>query len=230
MAQEDKSASLGEVILAGTQQFTALCARAANPDSTLPDPPAFGTLVRVGREPGAPASDLPLPEDFDPFEETPPGLPLDSGEVTTLYGVVCHAETGAMDMGRPEFERQGIYSPSFETRFSVALIACSGAEANSLRLTLPPRPPRPHAPVFPASDSEIRRLTERLDYLRPLLLGSGGPPIAYPADALVAAMLRNAWRAHGGTPDFLLSAGRNLAALLPTEYDRLRAILRQVTG
>jgi hypothetical protein len=84
--------------------------------------------------------------------------------------------------------------------------------------------------VYAASDEETRRLTERLDYLRPLLLGSTGSAASYPADELAAALLRNAWRSHGGDEGFVLRAGRELAALLPTEYDRLRAIINRVLG
>jgi hypothetical protein len=152
--------------------------------------------------------------------------------------VVFHAETGALEPGRPlaafgldeadlRREQPHIYE-LLATRFSAVLIAHAGPDG-AIRPYLPPRPPRPHSQVFAASDAETCRLTERLDYLRPLLTG-GVTGVAFPAEDLVAALLRNAWRARGGDEAFLLRAGRELAALLSGDYDRLRAIVTRVVG
>lgn len=206
--------------------------------SALPDPPPFGTFVRVGPAPEASV----LPGDFDPFATGPtaggvrPPLPNESGPLT-LYGVVFHAETGAIEPGRSltafgleeedlRREQPQIYE-LLTTRFSTALIAHSGSDGE-IRPYLPPRPPRPHARVFPCDDPETRALTERLDYLRPLLLGDTVPGL--PGDELIAALLRNAWRARDGDDEFLVRAGRELAALLPRDYDRLRALVNRIIG
>jgi hypothetical protein len=103
-----------------------------------------------------------------------------------------------------------------------------GGRDGAVRPYLPPRPPRSHARVFTCDDAETRALTERLDYLRPLLFPGGG--LALPADELVAALLRGAWRARGGDEAFLVRAGRELAALLPRDYDRLRALVNRILG
>jgi hypothetical protein len=235
---------IGEVVAASTSQFTAQCIEVPLPEgvSALPDPPPFGTFVRIGEgrveQENSPS---PLPDDFDPFETQSPGknIPSPQGsDAVVLYGVVFHAEIGALEMGRPltafgldEEALRRDQPQIFEllaTRFAAMSIAY--VDRSGLHPHLPPRPPRPHARVFPATDSETRLLTERLDYLRPLLLGSSGSGPSYPAEELTAALLRNAWRAHGGDEAFLLRAGRELAALLPTEYDRLRAIVNRILG
>jgi hypothetical protein len=241
----EPSLPIGEVIAANTSQFTAQCIDVPRHDrvSELPDPPAFGAFVRIGGEGVGEADDRSvLPDDFDPFE-APAALPMPPGDdsAAVLYAVVFHAEIGALEAGRPltafgldEESLRREQPQIFEllaTRFSAVLIAyASDSSGADLRPHLPPRPPRPHARVFAATDNETRQLTERLDYLRPLLSGSSGSAASYPADELVAALLRRAWRAHWGDESFLLRAGRELAALLPTEYDRLRAIVKRIIG
>ena len=226
---------IGEIIAATTSAFTAQCIEVPRPDavSELPDPPAFGSFVRVGVRPEAGG----LPEDFDPFVTGPAPPPPDGGGAHTLYGVVYHAETGALEAGRPltafglseedlRREQPQIYE-LLATRFAACLVAHAGPDG-TVRPYLPPRPPRPHARVFCCDDGETCALTDRLDYLRGLLLPTGGLPL--PADELVAALLRNAWRARGGDEAFLVRAGRELAALLPGDYDRLRALVNRIVG
>ena len=208
------------------------------PVSALPDPPAFGSFVRVGAESGG---DLPLPLDFDPFE-TPPAYapPPEGSDAPTLYAVVFYAETGALESGRAltafgldedtlRREQPHIYE-LLATRFSAALVAHAGADG-VIRSYLPPRPPRPHARVWAATDDETRRLTTDLGFLRSLLAGGvGGGGATCPPDELVAAVLRGAWRAWNGDEAFLHRAGGELATLLAHDYDRLRALLNHITG
>lgn len=235
--------AIGEVVAATTTYFTAQCTQVADADSTLtsdlPDPPSFGSFVRIGPELHATP---PVPgEDFDPFESAPPLFaPPVPGEAIALYGVVFQAETGSLEPGRlvtayglDEAELRRSQPQIFEllaTRFSAALIAYAGLDG-VVRPFLPPRPPRPHAQVCAATTDETRRLTVRLDYLRPLLAGGSAGAASYPPDELVAALLRNACHAaHPNEAAFLLRAGRELATLLPMDYDRLRALIGRITG
>ncbi len=226
---------VGEVIAGTTTGFVAQCIEVPRPDqvSALPDPPAFGSFVRIGSVTGSQA----LPDDFDPFDTAPAPPSDDQDRPLTLYGVVYHAETGALEPNRPltafgleeedlRREQPQIYE-LLATRFSAALVAHAGRDG-SVRPYLPPRPPRPHARVYACDTVETRALTERLDFLRGLLLPA--PGLALPADELVAALLRNAWRARGGDEAFLVRAGRELAALLPADYDRLRALVQRILG
>lgn len=225
---------LGEVVAATTTQWTAQCIDVPRGDEIgrLPDPPPFGALVRVG--PGT--ETLALPVDWDPFETRPQPPALHASGEPTIYGVVAFAETGALEAGRPltafgldEAELLAQQPQIYEllaTRFVAVCIAHSLGDGQ-LRPYLPPRPPRPHARVFVCEDAEVRCVFERLDFLRSLLQTARTD---VSPDALVAAVLRGAWRAHNGSQDFLLRAGRELAALLPQEYDRLRALVGQITG
>ena len=227
-------APIGEIVAATTTTFIAQCIEIPRPDAVaaLPDPPAFGTFVRIGSAPGGAA----LPADFDPFDDAP--APPAEGGALTLYGVVYFAETGALETGRSltafgleedelRREQPQIYE-LLATRFSARLVAHTG-EDGVPRPYLPPRPPRPHARVYVCDPAETRRLTERMDYLRGLLLDSSGA-LGVSADELVAALLRNAWRAWSHDETFLVRAGREVAALLPSDYDRLRALIARITG
>lgn len=219
---------IGEVILAATTHFVAQVIAVPTPSevSPLPDPPPFGALVRVGTS--AEVGAVALPDDFDPFVPSPPPAADASGAV---FAVVYHAETGALEPGRPVAalgldeeallrEHPQLYE-LLVTRFSSAFLGHVGADG-AWRPYLPPRPPRPHSRVWMADDAEVRFATCRLDFLRGLLLSDRVP--ASVADELVIALLRRAWRAHGD-PDFPLRASRALAALLPADYERLRALV-----
>jgi hypothetical protein len=131
------SLPIGEVIAANTSQFTAQCIDVPRPDGVaeLPDPPAFGAFVRIGGGgAGEAARSSALPEDFDPFE-TSATLPMPPGDdsAAVLYGVVFHAEIGAIEAGRPltafgldEESLRREQPQIFEllaTRFSAVLIA-----------------------------------------------------------------------------------------------------------
>lgn len=223
---------IGEVVLATTTHFVAQSIAVPQPEqvSPLPDPPPFGAVVRVGAL--APVA-APLPPDFDPFE---PGPPPASDTASAVYAVVFHAETGALEPGRPVAalglaedellrEQPHLYE-LLATRFSAAFLGHVAADG-SLRPYLPPRPPRPHARVYLATDDEVRRVTERLDFLRSLLRTDRVPGGV--ADELTAALLRRAWRAHND-PDFPLRASRALATLLADDYERLRAIVAALEG
>lgn len=230
---------VGEVIAATTTGFTAQVIEVPRPDAVtpVPEPPPFGAFVRVGAGHSSVAE--PLPDDFDPFVTAP--APSDDPDAPpVLYGVVCYAETGALEAGRPltafgldedelRREQPQIYE-LLASRFTAALVAHAGAGV-AVRPYLPPRPPRPHARVYLCDDAETRRLTARLDFLRPLLLGGGSVAgVAYPADELVSALLRRAWHAHGGDEAFALRAGRELASLLTGDYDRLRSLVARMAG
>lgn len=218
---------IGEVILAATTHFVAQVIDVPAPRevSPLPEPPPFGALVRVG---GAAPLAAPLPDDFDPFVASPPPVDDVPGAV---FAVVYHAETGALEPGRPVaalgLEEEALlreHPQLYEllvSRFSAALLGHVAGDG-AWRPYLPPRPPRPHARVWMATDDEVRMATGRLDFLRALLLSERVP--AAVADELVIALLRRAWRAHGD-PGFPLRAGRALAQLLPADYERLRALV-----
>jgi hypothetical protein len=223
----------GEIVQASTTQFTAQCIDVPRPETvgTLPEPPPFGAFVRVGGR-----GSVAVVVDVDPFER-PRTLPVSGDDAATLYAVVFHAETGALDAGRPLTalglaedellrEQPQLYE-LLATRFTAALIGYDDS-AGTFVPYLPPRPARPHARVTLCGDDDIRRLTGgRLEWLRGVLAGDRVPSGI--GDELIGAVLRRAARAQGAAAEaFLLRAGQEVARILAGDYERLRAIVARL--
>jgi hypothetical protein len=66
--------------------------------------------------------------------------------------------------------------------------------------------------------------TDKPDFLRVLLQVTDAP-----ADALIAATVRDTYRLRKGDRAWLVTVGRNLSLLLKDDYDRLRYILSQIS-
>ena len=241
---------IGEIIEAGTTAFVAQCLEV--PREIVPrlyDPPPFGSFVKLGKP--APISE-PVPDDPEPLdagdEEDPFAIAFDPPTQTlrsgvslppAVYALVYGANTASLEPNRrpsalgfaDEDEMRNQQPQIFEllrTEFSGLLIAYSEGGDKPLRRHLPPLPPRIHSRVYACTPEETRLLTEELSFLRGLLLPSGGALAGVPSDELAAACLRQARDAHPDESAFLLKAGRTLATLLATDYERLQAILRNV--
>ena len=244
---------IGEVIEAGTTAFVAQCLEV--PREIVPrlyDPPPFGSFVKLGRpDTAAAVPDAPPPlgiagssaEEDDPFAlafDPPPALlSTGAGLPAAAYALVYAACTASLEPSRrpsalgfaDEDEMRHQQPQIFEllrTEFSGILIAYAPGDGKPLRRHLPPLPPRIHSRVYPCTPEETRLLTEDLSFLRGILLPSGGAPAGVPADELAAACLRGARDTHPDDEAFLLRAGRTLATILATDYERLQAILRNV--
>ncbi len=241
---------IGEVIEAGTTAFVAQCLEV--PREIVPrlyDPPPFGSFVKIGKPAEVPAEAPPLgiagdnAEEDDPFalafDPPPPSQSTGTGLPAAVYALVYGANTASLEpnrrpsaLGFADEDEMRLQQPQiFEllrTEFSGILIAYSEGGDKPLRRHLPPLPPRIHSRVYPCSPDETRLLTEDLSFLRGLLLPSGGALAGVPSDELAAACLRMARESHPDDQVFLLRAGRTLATLLATDYERLQAILRNV--
>ncbi len=88
---------------------------------------------------------------------------------------------------------------------------------------LPPQPPQVHDFVYPASEQEIRAITEDMEFLRLVSTVS-----AVPADELLAASIRTAYKSRGREYAFLIQAGQALSHLYREDYDRLISVLRKL--
>lgn len=242
---------IGEVIEAGTTAFIAQCLEV--PREIVPrlyDPPPFGSFVKIGKPVSVTPESMPplgigghSDEEDDPFALAfdPPPTALDTGTslLPAVYALVYGANTASLEpnrrpsaLGFADEDEMRLQQPQiFEllrTEFSGLLIAYSTGEGKPLRRHLPPLPPRIHSRVYPCTPDETRLLTEDLSFLRGLLLPSGGALAGVPSDELAAACLREARDTHPDDQAFLLRAGRTLATLLATDYERLQAILRNV--
>jgi hypothetical protein len=153
-----------------------------------------------------------------------------------VYGVVCQVRTEPLDPTRPVLAR-GLEAESEEevyrdnpqisrlltSRFEVLVVGHQSEETNYYHL--PPLPPRVHSFVYTCYVDEIARFTSRLDFLH-LLVGS----TASFSDQVIGACLQRASVAHANGREFLVSAGRALAAELSGDLPRLSSILRRMAS
>jgi hypothetical protein len=86
---------------------------------------------------------------------------------------------------------------------------------------LPPGPARIHSFVYNCTAEEVREFSRSLGFLNILI----NTRLPVPADELVAAALRRMSRAHADSRAFLVTSGKELAALLSSQYDQLKSIL-----
>ena len=239
---------IGEIIEAGTTAFIAQCLEVPRQIvSRLYDPPPFGSFVKLCKPDPSPAETPAAPkpvsmEEDDPFAERPASLPpADTGAdlSAAVYALVYGANTSSLEPNRrpsalgfaDEDELRRQQPQIFEllrTEFSGLLVAYAPGDGKPLRRHLPPRPPRIHSRVYPCTPDETRLLTEDFGFLRGILLPSGGALAGVPSDELAAACLRLARECHPDDGAFLLRAGKALATLLASDYERLQAILRNV--
>ncbi|HLA64695.1 MAG TPA: hypothetical protein VK610_09730 [Rhodothermales bacterium] len=180
-------------------------------------PPPFGCWVEIEREDGA-----------------------------RLYGLVAHAETGAVEpgrravaLGRDREEIRREMPHVFElvrTTFRAVLLAHWDGKSRDrdghpvVRQTLPPLPADLHDPVVACGDEVVARLSAPYDFLRTL---ARNPDPAVPADDLLAAVIRGLYRSHGQGAEgerAMLAAGRALSRLLNDDHERLHSILRRAVA
>ncbi len=166
-------------------------------------PPAFGSLVRTKE-----------------------------GDVD-IYAVVCGAATSSIEAGRrpvargrDDVQEEDIYrsNPQLEkllrTEFSALVVGHGDGER--ICQYMPPRPARIHSFVYPCAPDDVAAFNKSLAYLSILV------DAPERSNELVAAALRNAAAAHPSPRDFLVRAGKELAALLVNDTGRLNSILRKV--
>ena len=189
----------GEVVAASTTEFSAEAAE-------LHGAPPFGCLVKVV-EPGRP----------------------------TIYGLVSYAATGGLDPSRravarglpPTMVDGQIYDEYPElrdvlrTEFTARVVGFADSYGN-IRHWLPPFPASLHYSVIVCAAEEVLAFTERHDYLASVLTEEDGNM------ELVAAAIRHAGVVRDGDTGYLLGAGRAVASLLASDYQRLLLILQRI--
>jgi len=205
MSDEQKIERVGEVIEACTRDFIAQCYE-------LYQVPPLGSLVKTR---------------CDSNQE-----PCDTD--TYLYGVVFNAVTAGVEPGRRPIARgkneaneEEIYRSSpqllklLRSEFNVLVI---GHQRNGrIFQCLPPTPARIHGFVFLCTPEEVKQFSRSFDFLNILLKSR----LDIPVEELVGATLRRMGQVYGGDKhSFLVSAGKELATLLSTDYSQLKAILK----
>jgi len=159
-------------------------------------------------------------------------------ETMAIYGLVYDIRTGSRDIGARAlvrgrtYARREVYDAAIyhehpdlaeilQTEFSAVIVGF--VERGEIRQFLPPQPPPVHYSVYECDAEEVARFNQATDYFHTVLFM---PQI--PGDEALAAAIRIAARASGDERAFLVRAGREIAALLNDDYDRLTAILRRI--
>jgi hypothetical protein len=149
-----------------------------------------------------------------------------------IYGIVYNAETTSLEPGRKPIARgrdeateEAIYQSSPQLtkllRSEFTAVVVGHKDGDSLRHYLPPSPARIHSFVYLCAPEEVRKFIQAFGFLN--ILVNARLPV--PADELIVAALRRMTQAHEDSHTFLVTAGKELAALLSGQYDQLKSIL-----
>jgi hypothetical protein len=189
---------VGEVIGTGTAEFTAQCYE-------LYQSPPLGSLVKAG------------------------------DESIKQYAIVYNATTSSIEPGRrpiargkDESSEEAVYRSSpqllklLRTEFNA--LVTGYREGERVFHYLPPRPVRIHSFVYECADEEILEFSSSFDFLN-ILINSGLP---VPVEEIVAASLRRMSQVYDDPRRFLVSAGKELAVLMGTDFSRLRSVLNKI--
>jgi hypothetical protein len=189
---------VGEIIEASTIEFVAQCYE-------LYQSPPFGNLVKTG----------------------------DKG--SELYGIVYNATTASIEPGRRPIARgkdepteEAIYRSSpqllklLRTEFSALLVGFR--QNGKFSYYLSDRPPRIHSFVYQCAPDEVREFSRSFEFLR-LLLGAQLP---VSVEEIAAASLRQMSQLADNPNGFLVTAGKELAVLLGSDFNRLKTMLGRI--
>ena len=234
--QYESEVVIGEVVESESTLFTAQCIEVPAPQSgRMIDPPPFGSFVKLIRESSQQDSVERIRIDEpDPFAAT--SLPMPRLQPGLLLAIVTRSKMSMLDSSRRAvalgyesrdelMRRQPQIAELTATEFSGLLIGHSDNDGR-LRLGIPPRPARLHDRVYSCTTDEIVPATDRLSYLRRILDGVSGPD----SDELCAAVVRTGWHARAQSPNYMRSAGTELAGALLGDYGRLERIIQAVIG
>ena len=162
------------------------------------------------------------------------GLPPLGSLVRTgdIYGIVSDAGTSSLEPGRKPLARgrdeateAAVYTSSPQLarllRSEFTAVAVGFKDGATLRYYLPPRPAKIPAFVYLCQPDEVREFSRSFGFLD-ILINAALPTAA---EELIAAALRQMSLIQDDPQAFMVTAGRELAALLSSQYDRLKSIL-----
>jgi len=189
---------VGEVIQASSTDFVAQCYE-------LFELPSLGSLVKTRDSEGE------------------------------LLAVVYNATTSSIEPGRrpiargkDEASEEALYreSPQLEKLFrsEFAALVVGHREGDKIYQYLPPKPARIHSFVYLCPPEEVKEFSRTFDFLSTLV--NAHLPVSL--EEIISACLRQMSRAHEDPRKFLVAAGKELAVLLSSEFNRLKAILERI--
>jgi hypothetical protein len=170
---------------------------------------------------------------YELYELPPLGSLVKTGDI---YGIVAGAETTSLEpgrkpiaRGRDEASEEGVYQSSpqliklLRSEFTAAVVGHQDGE--KIHHYLPPYPARIHGFVYLCPPGEVKEFSQSFGFLNILL----NETLPVPAEELIAAALRQMGRAHEDGRAFLVAAGKELAALLSSDFVRLKNILGRLS-
>jgi hypothetical protein len=189
---------VGEVIEASTTDFVAQCYE-------LYQSPPLGSLVKT----------------------------RDAG--VELYGIVYNAATTSLEPGRRPIARgkdetteEEIYQASpqllklLKSEFGAVMVGHK--QDDRWHHYLPPKPARIHGFVYLCPPQEVKEFSQSLAFLNILI----NTRLPVSTDELIAASLREMSQVYEDRHDFLVAAGKELAILLSSNFNQLKAILGRI--
>ena len=189
---------VGEIIEAGTTDFTAQCYE-------LYQSPSLGSLVKT------------MDESIELY-----------GIVYSAATTSLEPGRRPIARGKDETDEEAIYNTNPQLlkllRSEFGAVVVGHRQGDKLYHYLPPKPARIHGFVYLCNKEEIKEFSQSFDFLN-ILVNTSLPT---PVDELVAASLRGMSQAHEDKHTFLVAAGKELATLLSGQYNRLKAILGRI--
>ena len=166
---------------------------------------------------------------YELYELPPLGSLVKTGDI---YGIVAGAKTESLDTGRKPIARgkdetseEAVYESSPQLtkllRSEFLAVVVGYKDGDTLRQYLPPQPARIHGFVYLCQSDEIKTFGASLDFLN--ILTNAALPVS--REELIAATLRQMSKAHDDPRAFLVAAGKELAALLSSDFITLKNIL-----
>ncbi len=149
-----------------------------------------------------------------------------------IYGIVAGAGTTSLEpgrrpiaRGRDEATEEAVFESSPQLakllRSEITVVVAGHRNGAGIRQYLPPQPARIHGFVYLCQPDEVKEFGKSFGFLTILLNAA----VDVPGEELVAATLRNLAPAQEDPRAFLVAAGRELAALLSSDFIRLKTIL-----
>ena len=175
-------------------------------------------------------------ECYELYESPPLGCLVKTRDQTVeLYGIVYHAATTSLELGRhpiargkDETSEEEIYqsnpqlSKLLRTAFSALVVG--HRQDDKLYHYLPPKPARIHSFVYLCPPEEVKEFSQSFDFLN--MLVNSRLPVS--TNELIAACLRQMSQVYEDRRTFLVAAGKEIAILLSGDFDQLNAILGRI--
>jgi hypothetical protein len=166
---------------------------------------------------------------YELYEIPPLGSLVKTGDI---YGIVAGATTSSLEPGRKPIARgkdeaseEAVYQSSPQLsrllRSEFTAVVAGHKDGDTLRQYLPPQPARIHGFVYLCQPDEVKAFSQSFGFLN--ILTNAALPVS--SEELIAAALRQMSQAHEDSRAFLVAAGKELAALLSSDFITLKNIL-----